>query len=64
VKYLLEAASLGIEIAAAVFIGAGLGYWFDLRFASAPWGMVIGLALGAAAGFWNAYKFMKNNERS
>ena len=54
---LLPAASLGFEIAVAVFLGAFLGYQADRWLHSAPWGLVIGLVLGAAAGLWNAYKF-------
>jgi ATP synthase protein I len=60
----LQAVSLGLEIAVAVFLGAGLGYLADGWLKSSPWGMVIGLSLGAAAGFWNAYKFTLKNERS
>jgi F0F1-type ATP synthase assembly protein I len=55
-KAYLTAASLGLEIAVAVFLGAGVGYWLDARFATGPWLMVTGLLLGAAAGMWNAYK--------
>ena len=43
--------------------GAGLGYLADGWLKSSPWGMVVGLCLGAAAGFWNAYKFVLKNER-
>jgi len=61
---LLRGASLGLEIAVAVFFGAGFGYLADGWLKSSPWGMVIGVGLGAAAGFWNAYKFAVRNERS
>lgn len=61
----LRAASLGLEIAVAVFLGAGGGYFLDLRFQSSPWLMVAGLVIGAIAGFWNAYKFaVESDERS
>ncbi|MCU0641770.1 MAG: AtpZ/AtpI family protein [Candidatus Margulisbacteria bacterium] len=60
---LLQAASLGVEIAVAVFLGAGGGYWLDRQFRTEPWLMVVGLLLGAAAGLWNAYKIAMNNER-
>jgi ATP synthase protein I len=60
----LQAASLGLEIAVAVFLGAGLGYLADSQLKSSPWGMVIGLMIGAVAGLWNAYKFALKNERS
>ncbi|HVN67994.1 MAG TPA: AtpZ/AtpI family protein [Candidatus Sulfotelmatobacter sp.] len=53
----LSATSLGLEIAVAVFLGAGAGYLADLWLKSAPWGMVAGLVIGAIVGFWNAIKF-------
>jgi ATP synthase protein I len=62
-KAYLTAASLGLEIAVAVFLGAGLGYWLDLRWQTGPWLMVAGLVIGAAAGMWNAYKIAIKNER-
>lgn len=62
-KAYLTAASLGLEIAVAVFLGAGVGYWLDLRCQTGPWLMVVGLVIGAAAGMWNAYKIAVTNER-
>jgi F0F1-type ATP synthase assembly protein I len=62
---LARAASLGLEIAVAVFLGAGAGYWLDLRFRTGPWLMVVGLVIGSIAGFWNAYKFaVSEDERT
>jgi F0F1-type ATP synthase assembly protein I len=57
---LAKAASLGVEMAIPVFLGAGIGYWLDQRWQSKPWLMVAGVVLGAAAGFWTAYKFAVN----
>ena len=59
----MRAASLGLEVAVAVFLGAYVGYQVDLHFRSGPWGMVIGLVIGSIAGFWNAYKFAVNEEK-
>lgn len=53
----LRATSLGIEVAVSVFIGAGVGYLIDTRFSSKPWGLVVGLVIGAIAGFWTVYKY-------
>jgi ATP synthase protein I len=33
----------------AILIGAGLGYWADATFDSAPWGLLVGLLLGFGA---------------
>ena len=52
----LKAASLGVELAAAVFLGAWLGYVADGWWHSAPWGLAAGVVVGAVAGFWSAYK--------
>jgi F0F1-type ATP synthase assembly protein I len=42
----------GLEVA----IGAGLGYvignWVDRRWGFAPWGLMIGVMLGSAAGIY------------
>lgn len=61
----MRAASLGLEIAVAVFLGSFIGYEADRYFKTSPWLMVLGLVIGAIAGFWNAYKFaMSEDEHS
>jgi len=52
----LDALSLGLEMAIAVFLGAFLGYQADVYWRTSPWGMVVGVLVGALAGFWNAVK--------
>lgn len=47
---------IGIELAASVLVGTFLGYRADLYFKTKPWLMVVGLLLGAAAGFYSIYK--------
>jgi len=44
------------EFVAAVIVGAGLGWLIDRWTGARPWGLVIFLGLGAAAGFWNVYR--------
>jgi|GEM_PF-3521062 len=61
---LARAFSLGTEMAVAVFLGAGIGYWLDGQLKTAPWLMIIGLFIGAVTGFWIIYKFVAKNERS
>ena len=64
-KGVLGAASIGIELVTAVFIGAALGYLVDKWLKTAPWGMVVGVVLGSIAGIWNAVKLaLKENEHS
>lgn len=48
--------SLGISVALAIFIGLGLGYWLDQKFGTEPVLLLIGLAVGIAAGFSNIYR--------
>lgn len=42
--------SIGPVLAGSIAIGALAGRWVDRRFGTAPWGMLVGLALGLAAG--------------
>jgi ATP synthase protein I len=48
-------ASLGMSFAIAVFMGFFLGLWLDRKFDTSPALMLIGLAIGIAAGFRNIY---------
>jgi ATP synthase protein I len=49
----LRLAGVGIEFAAAVAGLTLLGYWIDRRFGSAPWGVLIGAAIGLVGGTYN-----------
>lgn len=55
-KELVSAGSVGIELVASVLISAFIGYRLDLYFYTKPWLMVVGIFLGALAGFYNLYK--------
>ena len=44
------------EFVAAVIVGAGIGWLVDTWTGAKPWGIVVFLGLGAAAGFWNVYR--------
>lgn len=41
---------LGFEFVAAILLGVGVGYLVDYWIGSSPWGVIIGLGLGFAAG--------------
>jgi len=45
--------SLGFSVALSIVIGLVAGVYVDRRFDSSPWGLLIGLVLGIAAGFRN-----------
>lgn len=52
-----QAVRIGTELLAALIVGGGLGWVVDTYlFESTPWGLVIGLGFGAAAGMRNAYR--------
>lgn len=52
-----QAVRIGTELLAAVIVGGGLGWLVDTYlFTSRPWGVVVGLILGVAAGVLNAYR--------
>ncbi|MHC4063909.1 MAG: AtpZ/AtpI family protein [Planctomycetota bacterium] len=64
-------AGVGIEFAAAV-AGFGLvGYWIDAHYATGPWGLLIGVALGLIGGTYNliresmaAFKRLEEEKRN
>lgn len=61
----LDASALGIELVVSVLLGAGAGYWVDKKLSTFPWFTVIGLILGAAAGFLSVYRaFIKGDDDS
>jgi ATP synthase protein I len=43
----------GSGFAGGVLVGTGLGWFADKSFGSAPWGLLVGLMLGFAAGLRN-----------
>ena len=50
---------LASEFAAAISVGAGLGYLIDMVLPTRPWGMVVLLLLGFAAGVLNVVRTAK-----
>ena len=47
---------LGSEFVAAVIVGAGLGYFVDMFLPTRPWGLVVLMLLGFAAGVLNVVR--------
>jgi F0F1-type ATP synthase assembly protein I len=47
---------VGLELAGAVAGFALLGYWIDRRFATEPWGVVVGVIFGLVGGLYNLVK--------
>lgn len=44
---------LGMQMAAAVALCAGLGWWLDERYGTAPWCLTGGAFFGAVSGLTN-----------
>ena len=47
---------LSTELLASVFVGFLLGYGVDTLAGTGPWGLLIGLGLGIAAGFMSVFR--------
>ena len=64
-KLIGEFSTIGISIAAAIFIGIGFGYFLDhkvFKGSTAPWLTLIFLGFGIAAGFKNLYMLTKRKD--
>jgi ATP synthase protein I len=48
--------SMGIELVAAVLVGAGMGWVLDRIFHTSPWLMIVFFLFGMAAGLRNAMR--------
>ena len=57
-KGLALASRVGLELVAATVLGAGLGYGLDRWLGTEPWLLVVGVVLGAAAGFLAVYRLV------
>ena len=54
---LSQAVRIGTDLLAALIVGGGLGWAVDTYLlGSTPWGLVVGLIFGVAAGIRNAYR--------
>jgi len=46
-------AGLGLQFALTFLVFGAIGWWLDGKLGTAPWLMVVGIALGAAGAFWS-----------
>jgi ATP synthase protein I len=46
----------GIQFAAAIFLFLFVGQWLDRRLGTEPWLLLLGVFVGAAAGFYSLYR--------
>jgi len=54
----------GTEFAGGVLVGAGLGYLADQGFGWTPWGLLVGVLLGFAAGTLNVVRAAQSMSQS
>jgi ATP synthase protein I len=47
---------VAVELVAAFAVGVALGLGFDHLFGTRPWGLIVGLFLGGAAGMLNVFR--------
>jgi F0F1-type ATP synthase assembly protein I len=64
-KLLGDFSTIGLTLAASIFVGVGIGYFLDhkvFKGRTAPWLTLIFLGFGIAAGFKNLYMLTKRKD--
>lgn len=51
-----EFAGAGLQFALSILVFVFLGQWLDRKLGTAPWLLLVGLALGAGGGFYSMYR--------
>ena len=57
----LQNLGFGLEIAVGIGLGAFVGNWVDRHHGTGPWGLLVGLLLGCAAGMYLLIKEATKN---
>ncbi len=52
------ASGIGLQLAASVLVGLGLGYLVDRVFHTTPWFLLVGLLLGVVAGGYSVVRMV------
>ena|SRR2546421_5552646 len=60
----LTTSAIGLELGACVVIGTFFGRWLDGKWGTAPWLMIVGLALGFTAGIMAIVRGAKRADRA
>jgi ATP synthase protein I len=56
-------AGAGFELAGCILLGLFAGKWLDKRLGTAPWLLILGVFIGAAAGIFSMYRTLTTAER-
>lgn len=59
----LAGLSLGIEMVLSVVLAGAAGRWADRRFGTEPKLLLLGVVIGAAAGFRQIWRYMQRMDR-
>lgn len=51
----MKALEIPFQLAAAVLVGGGMGYWLDTRLGTSPWLMLFFLLAGIGAGLYRIF---------
>jgi ATP synthase protein I len=62
-KALGELSSIGLALVICTVIGLAGGYYADRLLGTSPWLLLLGLALGIAAGFVNLFRSVSRADR-
>jgi ATP synthase protein I len=54
--------TVGLAMALSIAIGAGIGYYLDVKFGTSPWLFFIFLGFGVAAAFRNLHLMYKKGK--
>ena len=49
-------AGIGLQVLVGTVLGLVVGTWLDRKFGWAPWGVLIGVAIGVSAGMYSLIK--------
>lgn len=59
IRTLSYLSTVGLSMAFAIGLGAGIGYWLDKKLGTAPWLFFVFLGFGIVAAFRNLYIMYK-----
>ena len=54
--------AVGLEMGVSVLLGYGAGWWVDGKLGTEPWGGIVGICLGFAAGVRSMWRLAKQIE--
>jgi ATP synthase protein I len=57
-------AGAGVQFVASILLFLYIGKWLDAKFGTSPWLLMLGVVLGAGAGFYSFYRRIMAASRS